>query len=137
MKGSVGSAFLYNLIAIFILVVFAFIGGTLSYYKAYKVNTLIMSAIEKYEGYNSLSIREIDNMLKTIGYNVPKNTTCPKRDGISASVHNNGYCIYKFDEGRGFRSYGVISYIHLDLPIISDFALMPVYSKTIKLYDFG
>lgn len=137
MKGSIGSAFLYNLIAVFILVVFAFLAGTLSYYKAFKINAQIMTAIEKYEGYNHLAVTEIDRMLKNMGYNIDIRNKCPRKDGVNPSFQANGYCIYEFNEGRGYRTYGVMSYIHLDLPVISDFAQIPIFSKTIKIYNLG
>ena len=70
MSGPVGHTFLYNLIIFFIIVIFAFISGTLSYYKAFKVNNKIIYAIEKYEGYNKLSKEEIDRILGNLGYSL-------------------------------------------------------------------
>lgn len=134
---------MYNLVIVFLLVVFAFIAGTLSYYKAFKVNAIITDAIEKYEGYNQLAVTEIDRSLKTIGYKLESNFTCPKRDGVNALQPlpgtNHRYCIYLYNEGNncsGYRTYGVVSYINIDLPVIGDFAKVPVYSKTIRLYNF-
>ena len=56
MRESIGTISLLNFIIFFVLLVFAFLIGTFSYYKAYKVNNYIVSAIEKYEGVNKYSI---------------------------------------------------------------------------------
>ncbi|MDD2378067.1 MAG: hypothetical protein PHE05_04490 [Bacilli bacterium] len=135
-----GSVFTYNLIIVFLLIVFAFISGTLSYYKAFKVNNLIVSSVEKYEGYNRLSVVEINNSLTTIGYRIEGKFKCPTRGGRSALPQlagtNHRYCIYKNNEGNNYRSYGVVTYINLDLPVIGDFIRIPIYTKSIRLYNF-
>ncbi|MFA5603745.1 MAG: hypothetical protein WDA12_02690 [Bacilli bacterium] len=140
MRESVGSIFTYNIIIIFLFIIFAFIAATISYYKAFKVNTFVVSALEKYEGYNRLSVAEIDRSLKTIGYREEKGYTCPKREGVVALSRitgtNHRYCIYRNNEGNNYRSYGVVTYINIDLPIIGDFLSLPVYTKTVRLYNF-
>jgi hypothetical protein len=139
MREGIGSVFLYNIIITFIIIVFAFLAGTLSYTKAFKVNTKIVSAIEKYEGYNNLSNNEINKALQTLGYRISTNNTCPKRDGKSAMTNlsnNYKYCVYEFSEGKGYRTYGVVSYISIDIPIIGGLLQIPIYSRTIKMYNF-
>lgn len=68
MRESIGTSFTLNFIVLFIFLVFAFLAGTLSYYKAYRVNNYIINAIEKYEGYNEYSKAEIKKGLTAIGY---------------------------------------------------------------------
>lgn len=68
MRESIGTSFTLNFIVLFIFLVFAFLAGTLSYYKAYRVNNYIVNAIEKFEGYNDYSIAEIQKGLTAIGY---------------------------------------------------------------------
>ena len=48
MRESIGTVSLLNFIIFFIFLVFAFLMGTFSYYKAYRVNNSIVAAIEKY-----------------------------------------------------------------------------------------
>ena len=60
MRESIGTVTLLNFVIVFIFVVFAFLMGTFSYYKAYKVNNYMVAAIEKYEGFNELSHAEIE-----------------------------------------------------------------------------
>lgn len=139
MRESIGSTYLYNIIIVFIVIVFAFLAGTLSYAKAFKVNTKIVDSIEKYEGYNNLAVGEIDSKLNTLGYRVGSNSNCPTKDGqtaITSISTNHRYCVYEFDEGKGYRSYGVITYISIDMPIIGGLLQLPIYSRTIRMYNF-
>ncbi len=136
MRESIGSVFFYNLIIIFILIVFAFIVGTMSYYKAFRVNTLIVNSLEKYEGYNIYSKEEIKVNLRTIGYNMNPRKKCPVKNGVSAFYSEDGFCLYEFSEKRGFRTYGVVSYIQIELPVISKLLQIPIFAKTIRMYNF-
>lgn len=140
MREGIGSVFIYNIIIVFILVVFAFLGGTMSYAKAFKVNTLIADSIEKYEGFNTPAKSEIETNLATVGYQGVDKPTCPNRDGIAAMSSGSGryrYCVYQYDEGTNYNSYGVVTYIIIDIPIISDTIAVPIYSKTDVIYNFN
>lgn len=141
MREGIGSVFLYNIIIVFILIVFAFLAATMSYAKAFKVNTIIVNAIERYEGYNNLAIEEIRRGLGTIGYRYDANSTpkCPDRDGVKAMVATNiynRYCVYQ-SLSNNYYTYGVVTYISIDIPIIGDFIQVPIYTKTSRLYKFS
>lgn len=141
MKESLGSTFTLNLIIIFITILFAVLAGTLTYYKAFKVNTKIINAIEKFEGYNHLARREIDNSLTTIGYAFKDNHTCPsEKNGGTLQTEDKKfrYCVYYFGEDdSSYYSYGVISYVTLDIPMVDTFLRIPVYIKSDRIYNFN
>lgn len=129
MRESIGTSFTLNFIVLFIFLVFAFLAGTLSYYKAYRVNNYIVNAIEKYEGYNQYSKAEIKKGLTSIGYDGHVVIDCsPTRANSSSSYLANanlnvyigdgvridgvypdgggadkglGYCIYLYDNDAG------------------------------------
>ena len=151
MSGPIGHTFMYNLIIIFIVIVFGFLAGTLSYYKAFKINNRIVSAIEKFEGYNSNesdggSKQEINSVLTNFGYSREK-ITCPGEDGDDYKgmkfVENgdkNGfrYCIYIDNEKpskNSYYTYGVLTYMNIDLPFIKRINI-PVFTKTNRIYKF-
>ena len=69
MNESIGYTVTINIIIIFIVIVFAFISNVLIYYKSNKVGNLITDSIEKYSGFNELTMAEIDKKLEGIGYN--------------------------------------------------------------------
>ena len=161
MKESIGSTFLYNIIFIFIIIVFGLIAATLNYYKGFKINVRILQSIQKNSGYNATSKKDIDRILSGLGYTSERNgiqNTCPKRDGISAITSNRAgagdtaylYCVYyypnengakdnnsKTKEGKSrYYAYGVTTYIYVDLPIVGQFKV-PVFSKGERLYRFS
>lgn len=136
MKESVSYTYLLNIIIIFILVAFMVIMATLSYTKAFRVNSKIVNAIETCEGHNSCSISEINRIVTNYGYQNRVNS-CPEKDGKTGTAQN-GYCIYEFEnDGDGQHySYGVLTYMYIDIPVIGDLLRIPVYSKTDRIYDF-
>lgn len=160
MRESIGSTFLYNMIFLFIIIVFGLLTGTLNYYKAYKVNERILGTIAKDSGYNSVSKKEIDNYLSSIGYTLGGNGTqlnCPQREGATMITSNKAgagdnnylYCVYYFPDETGgkdkgkknadgrpiYYAYGVTTYIYVELPIVGNFKI-PVYSKGERIYRF-
>lgn len=138
MREGMGSIFLYNMIIVFIVIIFAFLFGIVSYYKAYKVNTRIIDSLEKYEGYNDLSRKEITKILNTIGYTKDSKWSCPAKNKTNPQEYNktHRYCVYYYDNGS-YYSYGVISYIIIELPIIGVDLNLPIYTKTRNLYKFS
>lgn len=138
MKQGIGLTYTLNFVIVFIVITFAFLFGIMSYYKAFKVNSRISNAIENHEGYNSLSKKEIDNVLNTLGYKKGAEN-CSKRDG-KESISTNDYaiCIYEHElKDNGYFRYGIVTYIYLDIPIIGKTLKLPVYTETEKIYKFS
>ena len=138
MRESIGTTFTYNIIIIFILMVFAFIAGTMSYFKAYKVNTKIISSIEKYEGYNELAKQEINSILASMGYRSIRNLECPFKDGSVGTYPQDStfsYCVHLFCNNEYEYSFGVTTYIYIDFPVISSFIRIPIYTKTQMIHN--
>ncbi len=108
--------------------------------KAFKANSRIINAIEKYEGYNYESANEISNTLLTLGYTTGK-TDCPlKTNGeIVEQVGEQSYqfCIYKFSsvDSANKDYYGVVTYMRFNFPVVGEFKI-PLYAKTEKVYKF-
>lgn len=144
MKEAIASTYIYNIILIFMVIVFAFVMGTIVYYKSFKTNKNILDIIEKYEGYNDLARGEIDEKLKSIGYGLKGDSICPTKDGqtaISPISKDYKYCVYYFsndtkDNSDQFYSYGVITYITFDFPLVNIFIKIPIYTKSNRIYRF-
>jgi len=165
MRESVGEWFTYNLIIIFIIIVFGLLTATLNYYKAFKVNARILDVIEKYEGYNSLAVSEIEDTLNSIGYTKAdaswrcNETTGILDQGVLVGNDTSGnqrqssshyYCVYYHanDRGKGdsrktnkngesiYYNYSVVTYIFVDLPIAGQFKI-PVRTKGERTYNFS
>ena len=145
MKEAIGSIPLYNFIIIFIVITFGFLSATLSYMKAFKVNSNIAKQLERYEGYNNLSEKEIDNILDTLGYRKSGSDSAKckekKSGGTLITGKNSSYpiCIYRSNklDKYGYFHYGIVTYIFLDIPLLGGTFSIPVYSETERIYKFS
>lgn len=141
MRESVGSVMLYNVIIIFIVIIFAFLAAIISYYRAYKVNSSIVVILEKYEGYTDTSKEEIMRIIRNIGYNVTNGVKCPysKDGGLLMNTGKEGYCIYYYekDVSEYYDTYGVLTYISWEFPLIGQLLKVPIYAKTDNIYRFS
>lgn len=140
MREGIGSIFLYNIIIVFIVLIFAFLAGTMSYAKAFRVNSKIINTVEEFEGYNKLSDQEIERVLNNYGYRKTTTDKCPNKNGMSvvAKLSNNyKYCLYYQEIDSKHIKYGVISYMYMDLPIIGELMQIPIYAETNSIYRFN
>lgn len=156
MREAIGSAFLVNLILIFIAVISALVIGSISYSKAYKVKDKIIYAIEKYDGWTNKTQTEVDKSLMSIGYKVNsgKNSSCEKIykrkigdkykvenliHGANLGVNEFDYCVYHYKAtdfgGQLGDYYGVTTFMHFDIPLIGGLLEFPVSGETSVIYD--
>ncbi len=140
MNSPIGHTFIYNIVILFVIIVFAFISGTLSYYKAFKVNNRIVHAIEKFEGYNPFSKEEIETVLGNLGYSLQSANCREEYKGMHlVSIGENyRYCIYIDPENPKsgeYYNYGVLTYMNLDLPVINMINI-PIFTRTNLIYKF-
>lgn len=158
MRESIGSVSLLNFIIFFIFLVFAFLAATLSYYKSYRVNNAIVAAIEKFEGFNQYSQKEIDLKLQSFGYERGIDFECPKEKNNGYLVNTagatstnakkgyTGYCVYLIEndltddeEKKGtekYDSYEVVTIMTFHFPVIQDILKLRVSAKTDRIYNF-
>lgn len=138
MKQGVGFSVTINIIAIFLVVIFAFLAAALSYYKAYKINNVISASIEKYDGFNKLSKAEIETKLTSLGY-VNSDVTCDrsnKNDQPSAEHPKYSYCIYRNETENRWFSVDVVTFMTFDIPIINQRVHIPVKTTTKSIYTY-
>lgn len=146
MKESIGSTASLNIVFAFIAIVFAFVAGALSYYKAFKINNVITSSIEKYEGFNSLAVDQINLQLSGLGYQ-RLNVNCPdvrrfgdKEFELDLNPNNgDGYCIYHYSSQTDnpddyYDEYGVTTYMSINFPILNRLIRIPVNTTTHEIY---
>lgn len=148
MKGPIGHTFMYNIIILFIFIVFAFIGGILSYYKGYKINNRIVGSIEKFEGYNKEALDEINKNMGNLGYRHEYsgcNNTYKDMYLIEVGDEEYSYCIYSsynpsdknsIPKGGGYYQYGVLTYMNVNLPLVKEFSI-PIFTRTNRIYKFS
>ena len=138
MREGTGSIFLYNMIIIFIVIVFAFLAGIMSYSKAFRINSKIINAIETFEGYNSKSDAGIKRALTNFGYRIGQDK-CPNKYGEAIdhiTKDDFDYCVYELKIDDKHYNYGILTYMYLDLPLIGSKLKVKVYTKTDSIYYF-
>ena len=160
MREGIGSVFLYNMIFLFVIIVFGLLSATISYYKAFKVNERLLYSIDKFEGYNKWARNEMEQYLNSIGYTYEPSgpSACPtEKDGgelVTSPDATYLYCLYYFNDDRSTRTaeknkvsndknpqpiyynYAITTYIYVQLPIAGNFKI-PVYTKGERIYNFG
>ena len=139
MNESIGYTVTINIIIIFIVIIFAFISNVLIYYKSNKVGNLITDSIEKYSGFNSLSEKEINKKLDSIGYNKYK-INCGDVNGCTSetpeTAMDRGYCVYLCEAKNGYYFYKVKTNMMINIPIIDNILNASIYSNTGNMYNF-
>ena len=138
MKQSIGQSVSINIIVIFLVIMFAFIAGILSYTKAFKVNSNISKAIETSEGYNKVSKKEIDRLLTGLGYVKMPVSCSEKEDSVLVNDGSEGICVYKIKNNVNdlHYSYRITTYITFEIPLIGQTLRVPINSKTDDIYRF-
>lgn len=166
MHQSIGVTATINIVLVLLGVSFAFIFGTMSYSKAYRAGSIVVNALEKYEGYNALSKDEIEKRLWTLGYSVrkigsdgqsinkcPETRTSSMGDGELVTIASQlgdtsedeifDYCIYYYpndvkdaDDNRHY-SYGVVTYIEFEFNILGLDLRLPIYNHVRRIYKFN
>ena len=154
MKESVGYTVSLNIMIVFITIIIAFLCATLIYFKSNKVSNVITSAIEKYEGYNSSAISEINRNLSTLGYgshSINCNSSIEDKGAINGKCNHiegtgdRGYCVYVcyeqdvFEDDRyagDYYYYKIRTNMMITIPVVQDILDIPIYSNTNRLYNF-
>lgn len=149
MREAIGSSLLFNLIIFFVIIMLAFLVGSLAYSKAFKVKNIIINTIEKHQGYDSTSgsvfQNELNQALSNAGYRVGSGMDC---DTISDEVElvndaaTYDYCVYRvatYEDGSDSASYyyKVITYMYFDIPIINQLFRIPVSGETKIIKDYN
>lgn len=142
MKEAIGTTFVFNLIMIFTGIMIALLVGSIAYSKCFKIRNRMIDIIEKYNGYTNEAKLEIEENLSAIGYRIV-NKACPSQVRSKDAVErmtlmepqsNYHFCVYQTSTNRGVY-YGVLVYMHFDIPIIGDWFEIPVYGETKTIFS--
>ena len=157
MKESIGYTVTLNIVIVFITIIVAFFWFAVIYFRSNKASNIITTAIEKYEGYNSIAINEINSRLNALGYSShsincapevfvtasnggSEKTTCPITT-IEEGRGKFGYCVYECYEADSYGEYDYYYFkirtnMMIAIPIAGDILDFPIYSNTNRLYNF-
>ena len=132
MRESLGSAFLINIIIIFIIVFMSLFATSTSYTKAYKIKNQIINMIEEHNGKYSSARKDIETFLEEAGYRVNGNGRCP--DGENLVTSNLNYCVNLINETENKEKityhYKITAFMHFEIPIVGSLVEIPVSGET-------
>ena len=147
MREAVGSTFLFKIMIVFIFFFTSFLAIAINYSQAFGLKNKIISSIEKNEGYNEFSRKEIADAVSSTGYF--RNVQCPKNEDsagealsfIAKSDANNditGVCLelvntagtVAVDKNTDKVYYKVTTYVSFNLPILGNILTIPVRGET-------
>ena len=125
MKDAFGGILNLVLIVVFLVIVEGILGLVVNYSKAFRMKNVVISAIERYEGYGCFSSEAtgrtdcrtmIDNGAKSIGYFPNENLNC----STGYNRGDNYFCYRRFDSGSSnYYYYTIVTQIDINIPIIN------------------
>lgn len=140
MKEAIGTSMVFNLIMVFTGLFIAILVGSIAYSKSFKIRNRIINIVEKYYGYTDEARIEIEDDLSKIGYRIV-DKQCPNqpRDTVEDATlmqpqSDYHFCVYQYDANRG-HYYGVLVYMHFDVPFLRDGINIPIYGETRTFYN--
>jgi len=140
MRESIGGAWLFSIVIVFIFFFSGFLAYSISYTKAFNVKNRIVSYIEEYEGYTigvgdvaSRTDEELDKtvegksfkLVRDTGYNYTgaQGIGCDGvQNGSANRTTEGGYCVVKYCPNGTNNSnthYKITTYIALNLPVVN------------------
>lgn len=163
MNESIGGSALISLVAFIVGALLLILVGALSYSKAYRVKNRIIGIIDKYEvfdsdkDYNNYNdaLSEINLDLSSIGYSSNKIKECSDLEiyksmltkkanktinDVKIVYDGKGYdfCVYETTLSDASYYYTVVTFVHINFPVIESVAHVSVSGETIiygKKYD--
>lgn len=157
MRNSIGGAWLFTLVTIFILLFSSYLAVTIVYSKTFKLKNGVIDIIEINEGYDEETIEAIGVYLDSNSYagggNCPVGWIGAKDSGdahLTVEINNENkkdkyeYCVkkhneYNIDTGNKHideaqRSYySVRLFFNFDLPLFADFFAFSVNGETTQI----
>ena len=156
MRESIGGAWLFGIVIVFITIFSAFLTYSVSYTKAFNTKNKIVNIIEEQEGF-TMNINDkgvanssdyeleqsaegkIYKYMRDIGYNYSAQIECDEVNG-EVAMSGQGYCIKKICPNWGGEyvdsniHYKVTTFISLEIPFIGLTARIPITGETRSIY---
>ena len=143
MRDAIGGAWLFGLVAIFIVIFSGYLAVSINYSKAFKIKDEVISMIETSEGMHGNTEPKIENYLNSSGYNVYGSCGTDRGTGLlpksTAESDKFKYCVCKVKDsasksGMEIYSYEITVFFRLDLPVLGNIFTFPVPGKTKAIY---
>lgn len=143
MRQSIGGIWLLQLVVLFILLFVGFIILTLNYSRSVRIKNEAISIVEKYEGLNETSIRNVNTFLYSSGYGATGVCTNEEKNGLYGALDLSRstleearanvkyfYCVKKLKGTNTTNYYQLTLFYKFNLPVIGDRAGFSVKGTT-------
>lgn len=145
MRESIGESWTIQIVAAFILLFVAFLALMISYSKCFKTKNEVLSIIEKYEGFDTDSIKIINNFITAANYK--GSGSCDTSDGPIYGMPLNGTSFVKVTDKTKYRycvrpekvsdgtlvNYELTMFYSFNIPAFGNIATFQVKGTTIDL----
>ena len=148
MNESIGGSGMFYIVIIIVSALLLLLMGFIAFSKAFKVKNHIINLIHEDSG--EVDQSKIESDLISVGYSSNKIIDCDKtytynnlnykkeqhnigvteekdRDRLEITIPNDtkqtiyDYCVYKYTMADGSYYYTVLTYVHMNIPLIDDF----------------
>ena len=153
MRESIGGAWLFGIVIVFIFLFAAFLTYSINYTRAFNIKNEVLNYIEQNEGFNTindgseaelLSYNELMNttqgkiyyLVNSVGYNIDitSQISCGNNEVNYYGVCVAKVCPYGTSSPQTNTHYKVTSYIALEIPIIGVSINIPITGETRTIY---
>lgn len=148
MRESIGGAWIFMIVIVFMSILIAYIAISINYSTAYRLKSAMVTKLEEYDGLNNTSINELEQMISSYGYR--QTGYCRSDDGnkyfgvLNGHITENptkkqNYCIYrdKRDATGGSEAkyyYEITVFFGFNLPVLGDIYTFKVGGETGPIY---
>lgn len=144
MRNSIGGAWIFMIVLVFMAILIAYISISINYSTAYRLKSAMVTKLEQYDGLNNTSIKELEEMISANGYR--QTGYCRSDDGnkyfgvLNGHITENpttkqNYCIYrdKRDATGGSEAkyyYEITVFFGFNLPVLGELYTFRVGGET-------
>ena len=162
MNEAIGGSGLFNIVIVIVTALVLLLVGFLAFSKAFKVKNHIINFI--HEDVGVIDKTKIENDLISVGYSSDKAVKCENSStflklqtlanennkgldcnseecnkaeiviGSDANPTTHDYCIFKYTMSDSSYYYTVLTYVHMNIPLIDDFIHIPITGET-KIFN--
>ena len=151
MRESIGGAWLFGIVIVFIFFFSAFLAYSISYTRAFNVKNEIINLIEHNEGYTAYDgeingVKSVQERAKDIMTDMGYDISTASNIECDIGQNEDGFCLVKYCSdpdpsdpskflGESGTYYKVTTFIPLTLPIINIVIKIPISGETRSIYS--
>ena len=145
MRESIGGLWIFSIVIVFMMVLIAFVAISINYNNVYRLKTAMITKIEQYDGWNTLTQKELDGLIYARGYRQTGYCQKPSDGSTYIGVYKGvvtkntttkqSYCIYRTkkngtDTSKDKYYYHLTIFLGFNLPVLGDIFTFKISGET-------